>query len=1634
MKWYLLILGLLIGIFGSEAFASEKAKGDDPLRKSTLVRPPNFVEATSFPMPFNEIGNFNTPGNAAVSTGYYYVDSDDDVPAPWNPGTVFPQVVDTSIMAPLWTRILPGPRIVEKDFWDNNDNGMYFFRNPLEGNNFWTSPVDSTDNAIAGPIPIGIRGGFFFNGMRYDSFYVSTNGVIALTNRRYFYDSDGNRTIPPGATTCYDPNSMDWFIYNEGSLRDRQYQIDPATGGFARDANGNRIPMNGLNDPTRDDFGFRISVLGYDPYTIEGARTNAIMNNANNVANINTLIPANRRTALIAVFWGDMIMSQWHEDQEKIDDWGKAYFRRSLEGDSLIISYHNIQLKGNGLGTPAGAINISANIRPGEANYLAATAHVILSGRDSSVTIFYQRFGGITTTTYRGIFAWEVVRYNYAAGVRGFARHVNYNRPGGPVSPSSETYPYATEYSQHTHYFARYQDPNMLYPQAGTTVKFKQWRNILRVADIQYRVRKLDSEADLNFTETVTSAQVGDYELLAGEERLGAIQPYALIQNLSNEIQGPGGVNFIPQGINFRGRFRIISQITGEIVYNRLVPIDALCMGLDDTEAERVKCNGDPFVRVRLVKAIAKAGANYNPTIMPGDEYRGGGFNGVPPYYFVQVAFPPFQPNEFVANHIGRHRAFIIAEPRNARTGENLGGQWPFDDTTSVRLFVLNRIIPDNDDLLGVKWPFEDDGTQFHIDLETGVAIPSAYKWVNIEAEMMDGDQVSHYPLPPRGEVSAANNINRRLNSPTIKMNRLRIGGAAPDPKFAMQHDNTRNGDELRSFPIDMRGQFGSTLSLSVQRHQKTEDYPRGWSDDVLSAPEPRTIANGSNTQPFTVYAGTVGMSATNKFDELVVEFAKPSSDGLTEIMNISLYHPKNWRHHPHRRGNKDGAVETMSALTVFGAVGYMVGFLENDPDSTFAPPQAPNLFGLRANVYDDGIDWEYKKYFVPIPDTFIRWKAEGAKNFRFRIKVAAFDGSLKNPMIPSLFDDADDFFVDNIRITKPDEITDIEVNSVKIIWPYTLVPASQATQIPIRVNVSNNTRLDADAFSVKVNIYRVREQGGIKIQEPEPIYCRVVNVGNLRGNSTYEVAMPSWNARKSQLDAEQEYRLVANVLMDEQDMIPENDSNYTDVMIRIADVFAYDPPTDLPLNDVSTLVGPGGRGLNLWGSNWQGSNANPAINYQSDRAGANSISGTVASGSIAMKFELLNTDTLRGVRTVFGGMNQAPDYIQIRVLNSSGLTPGSEIMPGTNILRMRGVDDVTGALTIGNWVTYLFPQPVELKQGTYWVSISQLGQTGLELAASASRAGARITHHHTDPAGTWGLVGTTLLLDKNFRIRSLQGNLENNNMFAFENGAGGGGWVQFTPTVGRFAYPHFDYRGFNPETTDLTMTQGSWLPLIRPYFGPKAYGTAPNEYQWCPDDIPVELLSFDGSARETSIDLFWETASETNNSGFIVQRKLYEENDKEWSDIGYVQGKGNSVVINRYSFNDNEVVPHTTYQYRLTQMDFDGTQVCYTSDVVTLTYLGTDAVVLEQNTPNPFKDMTLIRFSIPSEMHVKLEVMDVFGNIVTVLADERMGAGVKSLTFNPVDANGNSISSGTYLYRLTADGKVLTGKMSLVR
>lgn len=78
---------------------------------------------------------------------------------------------------------------------------------------------------------------------------------------------------------------------------------------------------------------------------------------------------------------------------------------------------------------------------------------------------------------------------------------------------------------------------------------------------------------------------------------------------------------------------------------------------------------------------------------------------------------------------------------------------------------------------------------------------------------------------------------------------------------------------------------------------------------------------------------------------------------------------------------------------------------------------------------------------------------------------------------------------------------------------------------------------------------------------------------------------------------------------------------------------------------------------------------------------------------------------------------------------------------------------------------------------------------------------------------------------------------------------------------------------------------------------------------------------------------------------------------------------------------------------------------------------------------PNPFNPVTSISFELPRSGTVQLDVYDVSGSLVATLVNGWCNAGAHAVTF---DANG--LSSGVYVYRLTADQYSAAGKMVLMK
>ncbi|RMG68961.1 MAG: T9SS C-terminal target domain-containing protein [Calditrichaeota bacterium] len=83
----------------------------------------------------------------------------------------------------------------------------------------------------------------------------------------------------------------------------------------------------------------------------------------------------------------------------------------------------------------------------------------------------------------------------------------------------------------------------------------------------------------------------------------------------------------------------------------------------------------------------------------------------------------------------------------------------------------------------------------------------------------------------------------------------------------------------------------------------------------------------------------------------------------------------------------------------------------------------------------------------------------------------------------------------------------------------------------------------------------------------------------------------------------------------------------------------------------------------------------------------------------------------------------------------------------------------------------------------------------------------------------------------------------------------------------------------------------------------------------------------------------------------------------------------------------------------------------------------------LFQNYPNPFNPSTTIRFNLPTQSLVRLEVFNVLGQKVATLVQERLRAGQHQVVFNA-----GFLASGVYVYRLVTDQYVASRKMLLIR
>jgi parallel beta-helix repeat protein len=139
-------------------------------------------------------------------------------------------------------------------------------------------------------------------------------------------------------------------------------------------------------------------------------------------------------------------------------------------------------------------------------------------------------------------------------------------------------------------------------------------------------------------------------------------------------------------------------------------------------------------------------------------------------------------------------------------------------------------------------------------------------------------------------------------------------------------------------------------------------------------------------------------------------------------------------------------------------------------------------------------------------------------------------------------------------------------------------------------------------------------------------------------------------------------------------------------------------------------------------------------------------------------------------------------------------------------------------------------------------------------------------------------------------------------------------------------------------------------------------------------------------------------------------------------------------------------VIPTAQYSVEVVKDSFD----VFTTDVILTDNMEVSAVVtgleqqsesvlpkqfaLNQNYPNPFNPETKIKYQLPKNSHVLLNIYNLLGQLVITLVDEKQAAGFKSVIWDGRNRLNNQVSTGLYIYVLKAGDFINSKRMVLLR
>lgn len=216
-----------------------------------------------------------------------------------------------------------------------------------------------------------------------------------------------------------------------------------------------------------------------------------------------------------------------------------------------------------------------------------------------------------------------------------------------------------------------------------------------------------------------------------------------------------------------------------------------------------------------------------------------------------------------------------------------------------------------------------------------------------------------------------------------------------------------------------------------------------------------------------------------------------------------------------------------------------------------------------------------------------------------------------------------------------------------------------------------------------------------------------------------------------------------------------------------------------------------------------------------------------------------------------------------------------------------------------------------------------------------------------------------------------------------------------------------------NPDDCLIGTFHNAWTTFYRPEFNRGPDGM--NLYEYIETfasvnaTLPVTLKAFNVRLQNNKVILDWQTASESNNAYFAIERSGEDMNFKE---IARVNGKVNSSEEASYRYEDATPLTGISY-YRLVQADLDGKTKTFQVKKIVNTPLGSKLVV----SPNPFNEKLSVYINLPSAKNLSVYITDMNGRrLIAYQQVFREGS-------QEVQLNTSQLQRGIYFLRIEGDG-----------